>query len=451
MVRSRLIGSSVHRFIGSACIRSLVGLTVVGIWGCGSDPLPPADQASMERQAIAGSYWIDDGSAEPISHADTMTTKHGVNGAVAQVIWREPGYVHKCSGTLVSRLHILTAGHCTDGAPEKSLRVRFAQDPTQYEFKEESRWVKDVRAPCQGSGSNCPGGGDGGGKDVALITLEEAVPVSLVRNIPKVNAGWVSHVIDDTTDYATAGYGEHIAGVSIDDLRRYGRSVGVGLNILECGPSWRSKIGLTCLRYPEIWTSSRAGAIGLEGDSGGPLFAWDDTLGEYVVIGVRSGHRWWKSDPVGSLFYAKQVFAPIGWTSSDGGVQIASMLGPDADGDNVRDDLDNCPPSFCEGHQLETWRCVNPDQDDDDGDGIGEKCDNCPQRRCDAIGDDRSCANVDQRDEGDHDGVGDICDICPKMASPEDEYPPQGKAIGDACGCPGDSSIRGSHDMFVGA
>jgi len=62
---------------------------------------------------------------------------------------------------------------------------------------------------------------------------------------------------------------------------------------------------------------------------------------------------------------------------------------PDADGDGIADDVDNCPYTY------------NPDQNDVDADGVGDDCDNCPD-----------VYNPDQTDS-DSDGVGDECDGCP--------------------------------------
>ncbi|EGV97430.1 Cartilage oligomeric matrix protein [Cricetulus griseus] len=58
----------------------------------------------------------------------------------------------------------------------------------------------------------------------------------------------------------------------------------------------------------------------------------------------------------------------------------------DIDGDRIRNAADNCP------------KVPNSDQSDRDGDGVGDACDNCPQKD-----------NPDQRDV-DHDFVGDACD-----------------------------------------
>lgn len=64
----------------------------------------------------------------------------------------------------------------------------------------------------------------------------------------------------------------------------------------------------------------------------------------------------------------------------------ATSCYPDADGDTIEDNADNCPDN------------PNPGQEDIDNDGAGDVCDNCPFD-----------ANGDQLDT-DGDGLGDICD-----------------------------------------
>jgi hypothetical protein len=67
----------------------------------------------------------------------------------------------------------------------------------------------------------------------------------------------------------------------------------------------------------------------------------------------------------------------------------AISYSPDADGDLVANELDNCP------------LVPNPDQTDTDGDHVGDACDNCP-----------TVANANQLDtDGDH--FGDACDCAP--------------------------------------
>jgi kumamolisin len=89
-------------------------------------------------------------------------------------------------------------------------------------------------------------------------------------------------------------------------------------------------------------------------------------------------------------------------TTAAHNVLPAQVPPPDADGDGIGDDADNCPA------------VANPDQKDRDGDGVGDACDNCP-----------TVCNPDQTDT-DGDGAGDACDCNPTVAaigSCEDDNP----------------------------
>lgn len=399
----------------------VVVLGALSATGCGDGVGELEDELDLAEQEIRGVYTADNGSQRPISKGLDVSTQHGVNGAVAE-LWSatNDGKGKGCTGTLVSRYHVLTAGHCTLGTVG-GFKVTFPQSSQTFHEDRSLRKVWDTRTP---STSN-----DGGGKDVAVITLTNPVPDTIVAKIPRVNTGDVGSFLRNNrnSNYMIVGYGDH------SGERRYGSVNKVDAMMLECKSGWFSVIGLTCLRFPELWLSYYGGqAIGENGDSGGPLFGKDKKTGEYVLIGVRSGHRWWKSDPF-TTSANKQVYAPIGKLGK-GGVQVASLLGEDADGDGVPDHMDNCAPNFCEEMGLPMHRCFNPGQEDDDGDGIGEACDNCPQWRCRLIGDGRSCQNVEQRDF-DKDGVGDICDPCPAVRTSGD-YSPNGP-VGEDCGCSG--------------
>lgn len=399
--------------------RIVAVLAAAALTSCGGGQ-PLREVLDSAQQEIWGTYSVGNSS-----RAEDLTTMFGANGAVVLVsVDTTDGEGRSCSGTVVSRRHVLTAGHCTVGAVGK-YTIWFAQAPDRTETIEATvQRVWDVRAPAELSPSE-----DGGGKDVALLLLDELVPISLVKNIPRVNTGDVGDFIwrNRNQTFMVAGYGGHWPE------RRYGKVKKPKAMQLECNSGIFSVTGFTCLRFPELWLDFHGSqAKGESGDSGGPLFGFDEATGEYVLIGVRSGHRWWKSDI--TFDPNKQVFAPIGKLGK-GGVQVASEIGEDADRDDVPDHLDNCKPKFCEDRKLPMDRCINPGQEDDDGDGIGDQCDNCPQWRCDMIGDGRSCQNVLQKDF-DRDGVGDICDACPEVPSLEDKMP-EGP-IGKHCGCDGE-------------
>lgn len=110
--------------------------------------------------------------------------------------------------------------------------------------------------------------------------------------------------------------------------------------------------------------------------------------------------------------------------------------GPDADGDGIGDDCDNCPAA------------ANLDQVDVDEDGLGNACDPCPtdallidvdtDGRCsDPVACPAGCdncvadSNPDQSD-ADGDGYGDACDRCPAIYDPE-QLDRDFDGIGDAC------------------
>ncbi len=104
----------------------------------------------------------------------------------------------------------------------------------------------------------------------------------------------------------------------------------------------------------------------------------------------------------------------------------------DADGDGIKDDVDNCPTMFNPIRPMDT----NRKQADADGDGIGDICDLYPL-----------CATNDAKCEGgivvrdsDGDGLEDSVDNCPTVAN-ADQSDTDKDGIGDACdACPNGES-----------
>jgi|GEM_PF-3772718 len=91
---------------------------------------------------------------------------------------------------------------------------------------------------------------------------------------------------------------------------------------------------------------------------------------------------------------------------------------PDADGDNVPDDTDNCVDD------------PNAYQIDTDGDGVGDACDDCPGDYLDECMDDEELLDDEPEEpvDADGDGIADEEDACPDVAG---DYAEQGCPLTD--------------------
>ena len=124
-------------------------------------------------------------------------------------------------------------------------------------------------------------------------------------------------------------------------------------------------------------------------------------------------------------------------TNNDGIGDICDPL-TDADGDNIVDALDNCP------------EFPNPGQEDADNDGIGDVCDPLNDTDGDNIADALdNCPAISNpaQEDADNDGIGDVCDPlndtdgdniadaldnCPAFFNP-DQQDVDNDGIGDVC------------------
>jgi hypothetical protein len=169
-----------------------------------------------------------------------------------------------------------------------------------------------------------------------------------------------------------------------------------------------------------------------------------------------------------------QTFSPNFYGTSD--LDLFDAIGwdywetmPDADGDGIYDNDDNCPFAYNpnqENHDGDDLgdscdNCIlvtNPDQGDFDGDKVGDGCDNCiyvsnpDQENSDSDTLGNSCDNCiyvanPAQEDSDSDTVGDSCDNCIDVPNP-DQADADGDDIGDACDyiC-GDADASGEVDI----
>lgn len=312
-----------------------------------------------------------------------------------------------CSGTLIARDVVLTAGHCfcdKDQEPATDIKnITFLPvgATKAVGWASFSLTMDDCNVPYE----------DDASKDLAVVRLAENVPESIVPAPllkPYLGGDVEGFLAGGYRNATVAGYG------GTADANDTGRPLMIGNYDMEVrldDDNWFAG-GVSSDSW-WIWMP-RTVVRTHKGDSGGPLAVFRNADRRWYQIGILSGQI---SPPVGA---PRSLFSPT-WNNGDGnGTWIAKFL-DDADDDQVSDPLDNCSPTDpkltrC---QAQMFHCVNPTQADGDGDGVGDSCDNCP-----------TVANPLQLDR-DQDGAGDACDLCPYDSHPTLDQ--DGDEVGDSC------------------
>ncbi|UJR78361.1 Hypothetical protein I5071_3880 [Sandaracinus amylolyticus] len=383
--------------------------------------------------------------AEEDVYGDTTVNVDSVGTGFEASVGRLMMPAGTCSATAVARNAIVTAKHCFCGSAPPAGTV--------------------FCLPQGGSGDRCGSIGDAPegfvsaisgvaghsptssfetcnpseisfvGPDVVVLFLSTPIPPSVLPTLPEV------HVGNDPLSFSIVEAAQHggfpaffhvgfggtawVSGVN-GGVRRSGRT-GTDLHLTSEEGTWESWF----LKSDANDDPAALSTLGL-GDSGGPLFmqpidANGDRVGTPVLIGVNSGlsEQLWDDDQYYALT-GSRLQSPESGPGVRNSDLIAQALAPDADGDQVLDSGDNCPPSACPSNAA---ACANPSQIDSDGDGAGDTCD-----RCDAMDD--ALGFGQPGPDGDGDQIGFLCDNCPEIAN-WGQSDDDGDGVGDACdSCP---------------
>lgn len=387
-------------------LRATTALGTLALAACGSG----------ERE---GRVAFDEGPVTGGDSVDVTTSSDPYYRTVGKLTISYGGSTGVCSGTLIQRNVVLTAGHCFCGAPWPF--VPGSGTSVKFELpKPDGTRPPRFGAIVPGFGSSavywyrdsdvCPVSSpsrDAPRADLAVVVLGSPyLAADLPAVAPVFTSGtFLDRVTDSTISPAFYGPGgARAVGFANTPNRRAGTFWDMHIEAACAGPGGIGK----CLGFVE-WSHVGSGTDIEGGDSGGPLAFNKDSNGVRTLFGVASG--WY------TVFTKTDRWSPTWDSSTANGAFIRKFL-DDPDGDAIPESIDNCPAWRCKSSPE---KCANPSQADTDGDGLGDACDNCI-----------TVKNADQANL-DGDLRGDACDLCPAKSMTWAPGDADLDGVGDGC------------------
>jgi len=310
---------------------------------------------------------------EPVAHAAAALGGTGVEtvdtappddlaASVALIYYSARTGGKACSGTLIDRDLVVTAGDCVlnsagNVVAPTSLSVWFSG--ADFEADNSNYW--DVAQVTLVQTDAQPKYG------LALLRLQTAVPTSVVASTPPLYFGNVNSLLADAAyaDAIMVGFGCPGEDPDCAPWVRRKASVPSGIELRDL-PNLDLRLANISIPTPNPAPYNH--------DLGGPLFMFDTASSRWVLAGVLNHFL----RDTGLDAYLGPSWSYVGHVGTAGGPQdhariIRGHLGADDDGDGIPDIFDNCPPSTCVAAGLDPEICANADQASAMG-GMGDAC-----------------------------------------------------------------------------